>query len=93
MNSNKLKLNPSTFKVPGTSAIQWRIELLFPIHILVEKFEAAKLGLNLSVIFDCDFSLKEQVDAVCRSCFVGLCYLQGIKQYLGGHLSSKCSCQ
>ena len=56
-----------------------RLEPLLPTHILGERFEAAELVQNLGVIFDSAFSFKKQVDAVRRSCFVGLHDLGRIK--------------
>ena len=59
--------------------MQKKLEPLLPAHILGENFEAAESVQNLSVIFYCDGSFRnKQVDAVCRSCFVGLCDLQRI---------------
>ena len=84
MNSNKLKLNPSTteFIVCGAAALQKRFEPLLPIHILFETFGSIELVQNLGVIFDWDFSFKEQVDIICMSCFVGLQNVWRIVLYL-----------
>ena len=84
MSLSKLKLNPekTEFIVFGSKAQRQKIASYFPVSILGSLLLPVDSVRNLGVWFDAEFSLSEHVKRTCKACFLQMCDLRRIRQYL-----------
>ena len=84
MSLSKLKLNPekTEFIVFGSKAQHQKISSYFPVSILGSLLHLVDSVRNLCVWFDVEFSLSEHVKRTCKACFLQICDLRRIRQYL-----------
>ena len=80
----KLKLNPekTEFIVLGSKAQHQKISSHFPVRILGSLLHPVDSARNLGVWFDAEFSFSEHVKRTCKACFLQMCDLRRIRQYL-----------
>ena len=82
MSRSKLKLNPekTEFIVFDSKAQRRKISSHFPVSIfLLHPVDSVR---NLGVWFDAEFSFSEHVKRTCKPCFLQMCDLRRIRQYL-----------
>ena len=84
MSLSKLKLNPekTEFIVFGSKSQHQKISSLFPVSILGSLLHPVDSVRNLGVWFDAEFSFSEHVKRTCKACFLQMCDLRRIRQYL-----------
>ena len=84
MSLSKLKLNPekTEFIVFGSKSQRQKISSLFPVSILGSLIYPVDSVRNPGVWFDADFSLSEHVKRTSKACFLQMCDLHRIRQYL-----------
>ena len=84
MSLSKLKLNPekTEFIVFGSKSQCQKISSLFPVSILGSLLYPIDSVRNLDVWFDAKFSFSEHVNRTCTACFLQMCDLRRIRQYL-----------
>ena len=81
---SKLKLYPkkTEFIVFGSKVQCQKIFSHFPVSILGSLLHPVDFVKNLGVWFDAEFSFSEHVKKTCKVCFVQMCDLRRIRQYL-----------
>ena len=84
MSLSKLKLNPekTEFIVFGSKAQRQKISSNFPVSILGSLFHPVDSVRNLDVWFDAAFSFSKHVKRTCNVCFLQMCDLRRIREYL-----------
>ena len=84
MSLSKLMLNPekTEFIVFGSKAQRQKISSHFPVSILGSLLHQVDSFRNLGVWFDAEFSFSEHVKRTCKACFLQMCGLHKIRQYL-----------
>ena len=84
MSLSKLKLNSekTEFIVFGSKAQCQKISSHFPVSILGSLLHPVDLVRNLGAWFDTEFSFSEHVKKTCKACFLQMCDLCRIRQYL-----------
>ena len=84
MFENKLKLNPdmTEFMLIGNQSQRRKFDSCFPISLLGNDFNPANVVRNLGVIFDADFSFKNHVSNVVKSCYYHMRDLRRVRKHL-----------
>ena len=84
MSLSKLKFNPENteFIVFGSKVQRQKISSHFPVSILGSLFHLVDSVRNLGVWFDAEFFFSEHLKRTCKACFLQMCDLQRIRQYL-----------
>ena len=84
MSLSKLKLNPekTEFIIFGSKAQRQKISSHFLVSILGSLLHPVESVRNLGVWFYADFSFTEHVKMTCKACFLQMCDLRRIRQYL-----------
>ena len=83
MSNNRLKLNEekTEFLIAGTGRHRSKV-IIDSLNVLGIDIKPSTSVRNLGVIIDQDLSLKEQVNAICRSCYGHLRSIIQIRPYL-----------
>ena len=84
MSLSKLKLNPekTEFIVFGSKSQHQKISSYFPVSIFGSLIHPVDSVRNLGVWFDAEFSFSEHVKRTWKACFLQICDLRSIRQYL-----------
>ena len=79
-----VKLNPekTEFIIFDSKAQCQKISSNFPVSILGSLLHPVGSVRNLGVWFDAEFSFSEHVKRTCKACFLQMCDLRRIRQYL-----------
>ena len=84
MSLSKLRLNPekTEFIVFGSKARLQKVSSHFPVSILGSLLHPVDSVRNLGVWIDAEVSFSEHVKRTCKVCFLQMCDLHRIRQYL-----------
>ena len=84
MKSSKLKLNSdkTEFIVVGARRQRHRLSDRFPVGLLDGDICPSDSVRNLGVVFDGDFSFREHVSNICKSCFYHIRDLRPIRRHI-----------
>ena len=82
LNTLKLNLEKTEFIVFGSKAQRQKISSHMPVSIFGSIFHPVDFVKNLGVWFDAEFSIFEHVKKARKECFLQLCDLRRIRQYL-----------
>ena len=84
MSSSVLKLNPNKteFIIFGYHAQLKKLDPYLPVRIFGNFMHPAVVVKNLGVWFDANFSFADHVPNICKTCFIQVCDLRQVRQYL-----------
>ena len=79
-----LKLNPekTVFIIFGSHAQLKKLDSHLPVIIFGELLHPSAVVKNIGVWFDSKFSFADHVRNICKTCFIEMCDLRRISQYL-----------
>ena len=82
--SSMLKLNPDKieFIIFGSHAQCKKLDPYLPVRIFCNFRHPAVVVKNLGVWFDANFSFADHVCNICKTCFIQICDLRWVRQYL-----------
>ena len=84
MSTSKLRLNfnKTELIIFGLKGQRDKLKACFPINVFGSPLCPVDTVKNLGVWFDSDFSLSKNVQNICKNCFVKLCDLRHVRQFL-----------
>ena len=84
MSSNIVKLNPekTEFIIFGYHAQIKKLDSYLPVRIFGKFLHPSAVVKNLGVRFDANFSFADHVRNICKTCFIQMCDLRRVRQYL-----------
>ena len=78
----KLNLDKTEFIIVGSHAQLKELDPYLPVRIFGNFMHPAFVVKNLNVLFDASFSFADHVCNICKKCFVQMCDLRWVRQYL-----------
>ena len=84
MSSSMLRLNTekTEFIIFGSHAQLKKLHSYLPVRIFGEFLHPSAVVKNLGVWFDANLSFGDHVRNICKTCFIQLCDLRWVRQYL-----------